>query len=65
MTGDDFVEMIGGPDHVKVDENTGERSWDFDAAKKARDDVELNVININQHTKVLAKCSPLHKFLFV
>jgi len=33
MSGDEFVQMIGGLDHIKVDFNTGERSWDFESAK--------------------------------
>jgi hypothetical protein len=57
--------MIGGLDHVKFDEITGERSWDFESAKQANFEIEENVHRINDHTRVLARCTPLHKFLFV
>ena len=64
MTGDDFVEMIGGPDFVKIDEN-GEKKWDYDAVKEFNIDIVENVHRINEHTRVLARCTPLHKFMFV
>lgn len=64
MTGDEFVEMIGGLDFIKYDEN-GEKKWDFDCAKEANIDIVENVHRINEHTRVLSKCTPLHKFLFV
>ena len=65
MSGDEFVEMIGGLDYIKVDFNTGERSWDYESAKQANNDIEENIHRINEHTRVLARCTPLHKFLFV
>lgn len=35
MTGDDFVEMIGGLRHVKIDDVTGEKKWDYESAQQA------------------------------
>lgn len=65
MTGDEFVGMIGGLDHVRFDELTGERSWDYNSAVESNAEIGINVHKINECTKVLARCSPLHKFLFV
>ena len=65
MTGDDFVEMIGGLRHVKIDDVTGEKKWDYESAQQADQDVVENIHKINENTRVLARCTPLHKFLFV
>jgi len=65
MSGDEFLEMIGGTDHIKVDYITGEKTWDYESAKQANSDIVDNIHRINEHTRVMARCTPLHKFLFV
>lgn len=56
--------MIGGLDYIKYDEN-GNKTWDFERAKYEREDIVDIIHEINNHTRVLARCTPLHKFLFV
>jgi len=67
MTGDDFANYVGGLRYVKYDNDKGERYWDLDSLKEDYPNYNIHdkINEINRHTKVVARCTPLHKFLFV
>ncbi len=57
MTGEEFSNLIGGDEYIKFDEK-GNKIWDFERVKNEREDLVNIIHEINNHTRVLARCTP-------
>jgi|NOAtaT_5_FD_contig_21_773948_length_315_multi_2_in_0_out_0_1 hypothetical protein len=63
MTGDEFEKLIGGQDYIYFE--NGIKKWDYNRLKQDKPQIDDIIYEINANTRVLARCSPLQKFLFV